>query len=103
MLGCRETFHAVLKADHSALVEHLYHFALMDRTYSEDSLEYIPGILFKLLVAERETTVVLVDFENLNFDVGTDLSKFRGVFNLLGPREVADVDESVNAFLDFNE
>jgi hypothetical protein len=54
-------------------------------------------------VAEAQAAVVFVDSEDFNFDVSTDLSKFAGVFDFLSPREVADVDETVNAFFDFNE
>jgi len=66
-------------------------------------LKYIPRIFFQLLVAEAQATVVLVDCENFNFDISTDLSEFARVFDLLSPREIADVDETVNAFFDFNE
>ena len=52
-------------------------------------------------MSERQTTVVLVDFENNNFDFCAELSEFRRMLNLLGPAEVGDVDQAVNALLDF--
>ena len=54
-------------------------------------------------MSERQTTVVLVDFENNNFDFCAELSEFRRMLNLLGPAEVRDVDQAVNALLDFNK
>ena len=54
-------------------------------------------------MAERETTVLLVDVEHLNIDSFTNLSELRWVLHLLSPREVRDVDETVNAFLHLNE
>ena len=103
VFGGSETFHAVGELNHSALVEELDDGAGMNGTNGEYGLEYVPGVLLKLLVAEREATVVLVDFENDNFDVGADLGEFRGVFHFLGPGEVGDVDQAVYALFDFNE
>ena len=65
--------------------------------------EYIPRILFELLVAEAQTAAVLVNFENNNVHFSTELCEFRGVFNLLGPAEVRDVNETVNTFFKLNE
>ena len=85
MLGCCESFHTVGESYDCALLYELDDSSLVYRAYSEDSLEYIPGILLKLLVAERETTVLLVDLEHLDVNVGTDLSELAGVLYLLGP------------------
>lgn len=52
---------------------------------------------------KRETTVLLVYLENYNLDRLTNLCELRWVLNLLCPREVRDVDKSVNTFLEFNE
>ena len=103
VLGSSEAFYAVGESNDCALIEHFDDSAFVNRTNGEDCLEYIPGIFFELLVAEAQAAVVLVDSENLNFDVGTDLSEFAGVFDFLGPGEVADVDKTVDAFFDFNE
>ncbi len=71
----------------------------MDRTYSEYSLEDIPRILLELLVTEAETTVLLVDIENDNINVSTNLSELAGMLDLLGPREIRDMDEAVDTLL----
>ncbi len=76
---------------------------MLDKTYSEYSFEYIPGVFFELLVTEAQATVFLVDFQNLYVDVGTNLSEFRRMLHLLGPRQVRDVDQTVNTFFDFYE
>ena len=47
----------------------------MDRTNGVLLLEYIPRIVLELLVAERETAVLLVDVENDNVDLSTNLSE----------------------------
>ena len=60
----------------------------MDRINGKDTLEYVPRILFELFVTQAQTTIFLIDFQYLNFDVGSDLSKFRRVFDFLRPRKV---------------
>ena len=92
VLGSCEALYAVGERDNCALIHNLCDCTLVDRTNSEDSLEYIPRILFELLVAEAETTVVLIDLKNLNLDVVANLSELRRMFDLLSPREVGDVD-----------
>ena len=75
----------------------------MDRTYSEDGLEHIPRIFFQLLVTQAQATVFLVDVEYLYFDRRTDLSYFARVLDLLGPREVGDMNQPFYAFFDFHK
>ena len=75
----------------------------MDGILSEYGLEYVPGVLLQLLVAERETTVNLVNLQYANVDDLAYLGELIGVLNLLGPAQVADVDEAVNTFLNLNE
>ena len=90
MLGSSEALYAVRQSDDCALLDHLDDGALVYRANGEDGLEYIPGILLELLVAQRQTTVVLVYLEHLHVDVGTYLSELAGVLYLLGPRQVRD-------------
>ena len=103
VLGSGKALYAVGECDHGTLLYHLDDGALVYRANGEDGLEYIPRILLELLVAKREATLLLVYLEHLNVDVGTNLSELAGVLNLLGPREVGDVDEAVYALLDLDE
>ena len=103
VLGRGEAFYTIGKLYDSALVEELDDGAFVNAAFSEDAFEDIPRILFELLVAERETTVGLVDFEDNYLDVSANLRELRGVLNLLRPGEVGDVDEAVNALFEFNE
>ena len=72
-----ETFYTVRQSYYSALIQHFDDSTFVYRTYSEYSFEYIPRILFELLVTEAQTTVFLVDFQNHYIDVCTDLSELR--------------------------
>ena len=99
VLGSGKAFHTILQLDYGALVHHLYDGTLVDRVLLEHSLKYIPGVLFQLLVSERETTVLLVNLQHDNIDGGTNLSELAGVLNLLGPAQVADMNQAVNTFL----
>ena len=73
----------------------------MYATFCKYVFEYVPGVFLELLVAEGETAVVFVDFEDNDFNVGANLSEFRRMLNLLCPRKVRDVDETVYAFFEF--
>ena len=94
---------ALVERDHGTLVHHLGNLTSVDAARSVESLVGIPRIVLKLLVAKAQTTVLLVDFEHDNVDVGTLLSELRGMLHLLRPREVADVDKTVNTLFELNE
>ena len=98
-----ECFDTFGERDDSAL---LYEFAdrtFVDRTYAVVSFEGVPGVLFKLLVAERETTVFLVDLEDDDLQRSTDFRELVGVLDLLRPREVGDVYKTIDTFFDLYE
>ena len=103
VFGSCESLYTVVKSDNSALVHYLDNGSLMDGANVELAFESIPGVILKLLVAEAETTVVLVDFENLHLDVASDGSELGRMLDFLGPGEVGDVDKAVYALFDFNE
>ena len=103
MLRSSEALNTLVERNNGALLKHLSNLALVNTAYSVNSLEYIPRIIFQLLVAEAQTTVLLVDIENYNVDACTYLSELRRMLNLLGPRKVADVDKTVNTFLKLYE
>ena len=50
-------------------------------------------------MAEAQTTVLLVDFENYNLKLVTDGGELRGMLDLLGPGQVTDVNQTVHALL----
>ncbi len=69
----------------------------------KDTLEYVPRILFKLLVTQAQTAVFFIDFQYLNLDFCSDLRKFRRVLDFLRPRKVGDMNQTVYAFFDLDE
>ena len=103
MLRSCKAFYTAFELDNSTLVEHFDDFALMNAVLSEDSLKVVPRVVLKLLVPERETTVFLVDVKHDNVDLCANLCELRGMLYLLGPAEVANVNQAVNAFLQLNE
>ena len=54
-------------------------------------------------MAEAQAAVVFVDFQDNDFDVGTDLREFGRMFHLLGPAQVGDVDQAVDTLFDLYE
>ena len=103
VLGSGKAFNALLELNYGTLLKHFDDGTFVDATLREYTFEYIPRILAELLVAEAETTVVLVDFENDYLNLCANLSELRGMLYLLGPREVGDVDEAINTFFKFYE
>ena len=101
--GSCESFNAFGEGYDSTFFHEFGDGALVNGAYAVLFFKGVPGVVFELLVTEAEATVFLVDFEDLNFDGRTDLSEFAGVFDLLGPREVRDVDQAVNSFFEFYE
>ena len=75
MLRSSEAFYVLSERYYSALLEQLSNLTLVDRTNGVLLLECIPRIVLKLLVTERETAVLLVDVENDNVDLCTNLSE----------------------------
>ena len=85
MLRSSEALYVLVELDNSTLLEEFNDLTLVDRTNGVFLLEYIPRIVLKLLVAERETAVFLVDVENDNVNLCTNLCEFRRMFNLFSP------------------
>jgi len=75
----------------------------VNRVHREYGFKHIPGVLFKLLVPQAQTTVFFVDFQYLNLDFCANLREFRRMFDLLGPRKVGDMNQAVYAFFYLNE
>src|ERR1700722_19004010 len=67
------------------------------------SEEALPDIGLQLLDAQREAAILRLDAENNSLDLFALLDDFRGVLDALGPAQVGDMDEAVNAIFDFNE
>ena len=67
------------------------------------SEEALPDIGLQLLDAQREAAVLRLDAENDSLDLFALLDDFRGMLDALGPAQVGDVDEAVNAVFDFDE
>ena len=73
VLRSSKALYTLLERYHSALLEQLDNLALVDAANGVSSLELIPRIVLELLVAKAQTTVLLVDVEYHNVDVGTSL------------------------------
>ena len=86
---------AELRGAQNLAVDHI-----ADAVRSEEAL---PHIGLKLLDAEREAAVLRLDAENNCLHLFALLHDFRGMLDALGPAQVGDVDEAVNAILDFDE
>src|SRR5579863_8798732 len=82
---------------------HAQNFALDDVTDVMGGEEAFPDVGLKLLDAERETALIGLDGEDDGFDAIAFLEHFGRMLNTLGPAQVGDVDEAVDAIFDFEE
>ena len=103
MTAGAETFYAILECYNGTLVAEFNDLTFNECVNAEFSFKLFPRILLELLVAKAETTVLFVDFEHDNLDFSTDRGELVRVFDFLGPAQIADVDQAVNAFFDLNE
>ena len=65
--------------------------------------EGLPHIRLQLLDAQRQTTVFRLDAKNDGANFLTLLENLRGMLDALGPAQIADVNQSVNAVFNFDE
>ena len=60
----------------------------------------LPGIVRQLLIAQRQAFLILIDFEDHGVDLLTLLEDFRRVFDVLGPRHIGNMDQTVHPFIE---
>ena len=65
--------------------------------------ERFPRVLQRLLEAERDAALGGIDLEHLNLDFLAGRDDLAGMDVLLGPRHFGDVDEALDARLQFDE
>jgi len=65
--------------------------------------EALPNIGLKLLDAEGEAAVLRLNAENDCLDLFTLLDDLRRMLDALGPAEVGDVNQAVDAVFNFDE
>ena len=103
VLRSSEALATLVESDNGALVHHLGNLTVMDSAGLVDLLVLVPRILLKLLVAEAQTTVLLVDLQDDDLNLGTHCCELRRMLHLLGPRQVRDVDKTIDTLLELYE
>ena len=104
VLGGSKALNAVgIQTDLATTLGELADSTLVYATLGEDGLVGLPRILLELLVAQAQTTVLLVDVENDNVDGSVNLGELARVLDLLGPGQVTDVDQTFYALFHLNE
>src|ERR1700693_6033046 len=97
-----EALDAAGELDERAKVGHAQELALDDVIDVMHAEPICPDVV-DLLDAEGEPPIFGVNLEHLGFDRLTLLERLAGVLDALGPTDVADVDQPVDAFLHFDE
>ena len=98
--------HAVdvaVEADEEAELGLVLDLALDGRADRMPLGEGLPGVLQRLLEAERDAALGGVDLEHLDLDLLARRHDLAGMDVLLGPRHFGDVDEALDARLELDE
>ena len=98
--------HAVdvaVEADEQAELGLVLDLALDRRTGGVLGGEGLPGVLQRLLEAQRNAALGGVDLEHLDLDLLAGRNDLAGMDVLLGPRHLGDVDEAFDARLQLDE
>src|SRR5262249_17758419 len=98
-----QAFDAFFKLNKRAEVGQLGHAAVHGLALAVTRLDRIPRIAFELFDAQGELLLSLVDAEHDRFDLVALLELLGRVSKLLGPRDIADVDQAVDAHADVDE
>src|SRR6185312_2218882 len=98
-----EAFDVVAEIDDHALVHQPHHAAAQLGADGIRLTDAEPRIFLCLLQTERDPLVLGVDVQNQHVDLVALLHDFRRVLDALGPRHVRDVNQPVDARLDFGE
>src|SRR5580704_1028048 len=91
-----QSFHSRLNLHKGAVIRHPDNFRLNARARWKSLRDSRPRIGKKLLAAERNARLFLVELENLDFDLVIHLDDFIGMLHA-PPSEVGDVQQSIQS------
>src|ERR1035437_8022349 len=94
---------AFLDLDESAEVGHIADPALDHRPHAIPVVDGGPGVRLELLQAERNPAVPGMHFQHHRLHLVAGLDHFRRVLHAAGPGHLADMDQSLDARIEFHE
>src|SRR5580658_2311667 len=97
-----QRFDALGKLDERAEIGGAHNFALDDVVHLMRREEIRPDVV-DLFQAQRKAAIFGVHFQNFGLHRVALLEFLAGMLNALGPTDVADVDQALEAFIHFNE
>ena len=98
-----ESVHFIFQPHKCAEASELGDLAGDETAHFINGIDLIPRIVAELFNADRDALVFAVNLQHSSFDFIALLEQFGGVIYFSGPREIANVDHSVETFLKFNE
>ena len=90
-----QSFNTVFEFDECAVIGDVGNFTLVGFTDFELVGNSLPRVILELFHAQRNTLVVFIELNNLNFNGLTDGQNFARVINAF-PRNVGNVQQAVN-------
>src|SRR3954469_7967054 len=92
-----------LDLDERAVVRQIANAAFHQRADWVAVGDLVPRVRLRLLHAERDLLLVLVDIEDLNLDLLVDVHELAGMVDPLRPRHLADVHQPFDAVFELYE
>ena len=99
----KESIDALFQFDESTVIGEVADFALHGGSWRVLGCDIVPGIGGGLLHSQGDFLFLLVDAQNDDLHLVTDIDQFGGVIDALGPGHLADVDESFDAVFEFDK
>src|SRR5262245_51108476 len=99
----QQAINALLDLDESAIIREVADDALDLRVRRIALGHLVPGVGLHLFDAQRNLLLVLVDVEDLHFDLVADRHHFVRMVDALGPAHFTDVDQAFDARLELDE
>ena len=101
--GSDQTVDTLFNTNEKTEIGNVADSSLYDGSYRIFVFEKFPWIRLDLLHAERNSSVLDVDFKDFDFDFVADCNHFARVFDSSCPGHFGNVDETFNAFFKLNE
>src|SRR5271157_2301140 len=98
-----QTLHALRDLDKRAELRRPEHLAVNHVAHTMGGEEALPDVGLQLLDAQAQAAILRLNAENDSLYLFALLHNFRGVLDALGPAQVGDVNQAVDAVFNFNK
>ena len=99
----QEAIDALFDLHERAVGGQVAHATFDHRTHRVVIVDHVPRVAVRLLHTERDFHLLIVDFQDDNFDLFAHRDQLAGVVDALGPGHLGDVHQTFDALLELDE